>query len=359
MRVLIRGVLVFSVVLSMIFMYGCRKKYKDISEAEVVEEEPVLPPSVWKGLVFPTAQQGLLDKESEGVFQPTAAGTLISALYGSVRTSNRGGRLRASFHEGVDIAPLKRNQRGEPLDPILAVAAGRVVYICSIAGNSTYGKYIVIEHEDTMGAIFTLYAHLSEVQVKQGDLVMPGTVLGVMGNTATYNIPLSRAHLHFEVGVLLNTRFLQWYNGKKLKPAHDIYHGWNFLGVDPLVFLSMQRENTNLSFADVLDATPIAFELVIRVKELPDYFKRYPTRWQGGELSGSIIAVAFSEGGVPLWGRNATAEECGMLSSKARSAVIKADKEVLGRNGLRLVVPAGSGWSVGQSGEQRLDIMLF
>ena len=55
-----------------------------------------------------------------------------------------------------------------------------------------YGNYVMIEHRDRL---VTLYAHLEKVQVKEGQKVAKGTVLGFMGNTGG-----SRgAHLHFEI----------------------------------------------------------------------------------------------------------------------------------------------------------------
>lgn len=55
-----------------------------------------------------------------------------------------------------------------------------------------YGNYVMIEHRDRL---VTLYAHLEKVQVKEGQKVAKGTVLGFMGNTG---VSLG-AHLHFEL----------------------------------------------------------------------------------------------------------------------------------------------------------------
>ena len=55
-----------------------------------------------------------------------------------------------------------------------------------------YGNYVMIEHRNRL---VTLYAHLEKVQVKEGQKVGKGTVLGFSGNTGG-----SRgAHLHFEL----------------------------------------------------------------------------------------------------------------------------------------------------------------
>jgi murein DD-endopeptidase MepM/ murein hydrolase activator NlpD len=80
-----------------------------------------------------------------------------------------------------------------PDAPIVASRAGRVVF----AGGDpccSYGLYVVLEHEN---GIRTLYAHLSEILVSEGDVLDQGDVLGRGGRTgyATGN------HLHFEIRV--------------------------------------------------------------------------------------------------------------------------------------------------------------
>src|SRR5256884_8084950 len=68
--------------------------------------------------------------------------------YGFVRdpTDTAGGIVYTRFHEGVDIRPLHRDPRGEPLDEVRAIADGKVVHTNLVPGYSNYGKYVVIEH---------------------------------------------------------------------------------------------------------------------------------------------------------------------------------------------------------------------
>lgn len=79
-----------------------------------------------------------------------------------------------------------------------------------------YGNYVMIEHRDRL---VTLYAHLEKVQVKEGQKVAKGTVLGFMGNTG---VSLG-AHLHFELRAykepitksnLHNTNAFNWLNAQ-------------------------------------------------------------------------------------------------------------------------------------------------
>jgi murein DD-endopeptidase MepM/ murein hydrolase activator NlpD len=75
--------------------------------------------------------------------------------------------------------------------PVKATAGGVVVTADWHAG---YGRMVEVDHGNQ---VITRYAHLSGFKVKQGDLVRPGQVLGLMGSSGRSTGP----HLHFEVWV--------------------------------------------------------------------------------------------------------------------------------------------------------------
>ncbi|MDZ4199053.1 MAG: M23 family metallopeptidase, partial [Kiritimatiellia bacterium] len=245
----------------------------------------------------PTGQIDLTDTTSTAVFMPTASGRIESALYGSTRTRMTGGRARAAFHEGVDIAPLQRDRRGKPLDPVLAVTTGTVAYISRHAGNSTYGIYVVLRHKDPVGDVYTLYAHLASVSpnLAVGQPIAAGDPVGLLGNTGDA-IPMSRAHLHFEIGTIANNRFPEWYRRQRLKPDHGIGHGWNLWGIDPLAVFSGPDPSPLFSMEDYLLKTPAAFDLVIKGTGPIDYFRRYPSLWKGDrppeDSPGVVLSVS-------------------------------------------------------------------
>ncbi len=86
------------------------------------------------------------------------------------------------FHSGVDL--------GAPLGtPVLAALAGRVAIADWLGG---YGLTVTLEHGD--GKQETLYAHLSEIFVKPGEVVQQGEAIGLVGSTGLSTGP----HLHFE-----------------------------------------------------------------------------------------------------------------------------------------------------------------
>lgn len=339
-----------------------RTPEKAMPEGAVMEQAgiPTGPPVLLFG--FPTDQTNLWDTTSEGVFQPTASGRVESALYGSTRTRSFGGTLLPAFHMGIDIAALGRDGRGRPLDEVYAVTDGEVVYINRVAGNSTYGIYVVLVHADPLGDIYTLYSHLARVQedVQAGDFVERGAVLGIMGNTASTGIPMARAHLHFEIGVINNARFHSWYRDQRLIPDHGMWHGHNLTGIDPLAVFGNPAAPNPVAFSmkEYLRQAPPAFSLVVRAERPLDYFKRYPALWTGPPFVPGAVVLTATEGGVIREGRLATEEEDALLG-REHAVVLSADADVLGRNGRRLVQSRGGQWVVGRNGERWLEILLY
>lgn len=86
------------------------------------------------------------------------------------------------LHKGIDIAAFEGTK-------VIAALPGRIVYAGYEKG---YGKTVLVQH--TRG-IQTRYGHLGAINVKEGDLISSGDVLGVVGTTGRSTGP----HLHFEV----------------------------------------------------------------------------------------------------------------------------------------------------------------
>lgn len=332
---------------------------------------PAPPPPVWQQMVPPTPQTNLLNPDAPGVLQPTGSGRLESAKFGSTRTSARG---TAAFHEGVDIAPTARDRKGHATDPVYAVAEGRVAFVNALAGNSSYGKYVVLEHPDpSLGEIsrrdgstvpavvYTLYGHLADIRfgLRPGRAVRPGEEIGTLGNTSNTSppIPRDRSHLHWEIGVLLNHRYEIQHREKKLKPDFGNYNGGNLFGFDPLDFIAAHARDPGLTMGGYLAALPPACEVVLRGR-YPDYFQRHPALWQGAPHDGGPLRLTLSESGAPLSGRNATPAEIERLGNR-RMAVLRVDAAVLGRNGRGYLAQTGGQWQFTEKGRQWAEILLF
>jgi murein DD-endopeptidase MepM/ murein hydrolase activator NlpD len=86
------------------------------------------------------------------------------------------------FHNGIDVAQAYGQD-------VRAAAGGRVAF----AGDrGSYGTTVIVEHPRGRR---TLYAHLSATDVRAGDSVDSGQVIGKSGNSGHSTGP----HLHFEV----------------------------------------------------------------------------------------------------------------------------------------------------------------
>jgi murein DD-endopeptidase MepM/ murein hydrolase activator NlpD len=326
-----------------------------VATASIEPSKPVIPPLM---VGFPTAQTNLVRTTDETVFMPTASGRIESAFYGSTRTGSSG---YASFHEGIDIAPLSRDRRGRALDPVLAIADGSVAYVNRHSGNSNYGIYVVLEHADPVGTIYSLYAHLQSVEKRlhKGMPVTRGTPLGIMGNTPASIVPIVRSHLHLEVGMIRNRRFDDWASAKKIDNRHGRYHGWNLSGINPLDLYTATDPVRPFSMRDYLGSLPVAFELLIDAPRPLEYFSRHHELWMGTQPATGPLVLSVSEGGVVMAGRPASESERERLSSARGPVVLAADAAVLGRNGLRLVVQRNGQWEFGRSGPQWLEILTF
>lgn len=97
-------------------------------------------------------------------------------------------------HNGTDIVPGK----GGKAPYIEAFADGKVLRAkVSTAAGGGFGHYVVIQHKIDGEYYTSLYAHLVEgsIQVKAGQKVTAGTVIGKMGTTGMS----TGVHLHWEI----------------------------------------------------------------------------------------------------------------------------------------------------------------
>ncbi len=82
---------------------------------------------------------------------------------------------------------------------IVAAADGEIVDIFTIASPNAdffqgvwgWGNYVMIDHSNQY---YTLYAHLNEIIVEEGQIIKSGTILGIIGKTGLAG---GIDHLHF------------------------------------------------------------------------------------------------------------------------------------------------------------------
>ncbi|MGW6867126.1 peptidoglycan DD-metalloendopeptidase family protein [Streptomyces sp. NPDC054901] len=93
-----------------------------------------------------------------------------------------GGMWSSGYHTGIDF----------PVDvgtPVRAIGPATVV---SAGNGGAYGNQIVLRHPD---GLFSQYAHLSRLDVREGQTIPGGQIVGLSGNTGNSSGP----HLHMEV----------------------------------------------------------------------------------------------------------------------------------------------------------------
>ncbi len=219
--------------------------------------------------------------------------------YGYVRNPFRinGKVIMTKLHEGIDIKPLKRDARNRPLDEVRSIAKGRVAYVGAVAGQSNYGRYVVIEHRWENSSIYSLYAHLAEIHCKYGDPVEAGTPIGILGCTGS-GLNLERAHVHLEIGMMMSTRFDVWAKG--MINHHGNFNGMNLCGTDVARFYLEHRDNPQMKFSEFVANTPVYFKALVPFQGTPDFVKRHPWICHGDPHHARSWEISFSATGVPV-----------------------------------------------------------
>jgi len=224
--------------------------------------------------------------------------------YGFVRdpVETPAGIVYTRFHEGIDIRALQRDEQGEPTDPVRAIAAGVVVHTNLVPKFSNYGKYVVVEHRWDGCKYYSLYGHLSSIQVHVGQRVQQRDQLGVLGHTGE-GLNQTRAHVHLELNLMLSRQFEAWHDSLfKTDPNHNgLYNGINLMGLDIARLYLALRERPSLSIPEFLSEEETLYRVLLPDSRHFDLPKFYPWMLSGknGEKAASW-EVSFNRAGVPL-----------------------------------------------------------
>lgn len=307
-------------------------------------------------LVWPTPNPAWAQgRPSSQWLQHAGSGDPASGGFGGVRSGG------THFHEGIDIKALARDRRGEPTDSVFAAMAGVVRYINSTAGDSSYGRYVVLEHSGLTPAVYSLYAHLARIApgVRVGQNVAAGGTLGTMGHSSGgYMIPRDRAHLHFEIGVAATREFQAWYDRKRFgsRNEHGMWNGMNLMGVDPLAFFNEWRAGRVTSPLDFFTRLETAVRLRIATYRKPDFVTRYPALLTKPLPVGPVAGweIRFSWTGLPFaWTPLTIQDVAGLARDEPQFIEVNAELERRQRS-KSLAVSRGGRWIVGKD----LDTVL-
>lgn len=124
-------------------------------------------------------------------------------------------------HPGIDIASPRGTE-------VFATATGTIVELKKSDVQAGYGSFIDIDHGH---GFVTRYAHLESINVKIGQRVKKGTVVGTVGSTGGSVAP----HLHYEV----------LRKGKPVDPVHFMIEGVTSYNYEVLKSTS-QKQNQSL-----------------------------------------------------------------------------------------------------------------
>jgi murein DD-endopeptidase MepM/ murein hydrolase activator NlpD len=259
--------------------------------------------------------------------------------YGFVRdpVETSAGMVYTRLHEGIDIRPLQRDERGEPLDPVRAIAAGVVVHTSQVAGYSNYGRYVVVEHRWGGCNYYSLYGHLSSIQVQVGQRVQPRDQLGVMGHTGD-GLNQARAHLHFELNLMLSRQFEPWHDSLfKTDPnRHGLYNGLNLTGIDVARLYLALRKRPSLTIPEFLAEEESLYRIVLPNTRHFDLLKFYP--WMltpGSAEKPASWEISFNRAGVPLkiepTGKQVTGPELSFMKQTGAEASYLTRGHIVGR----------------------------
>ena len=311
---------------------------------------------------LPTANHTLFEKGGEErFFVGTAGKPWLTGTFGCVRMGGW------QMHEGLDIRCLQRDRQGEPTDPVLATADGTVAYLSTRPSLSNYGIYLILRHQVEGFEIYSLYAHLREVRhdLKIGQAVKAGEEVAIMGRTANTRDSISkdRAHVHFELNLLVNDRFASWY--KKTFPGqrndHGDWNGQNLLGIDPrLILLGQYEQGAKFSLVGFLQSQTELCRVLVRKTCFP-WLKRYAAlvrpnpRAEKEGVAGYEIALNFNGVAFELIPRAASE-----IKGKAKFQLLSVHEAEYHKNpARRLVAKRGAHWELSSHGMNLLEMLTY
>lgn len=312
--------------------------------------------------ILPTPNRALLNDGalSEKYLVGTIGKPWPSGGFGCVRSEG------LKMHEGLDIRCLQRDKEGEPIDPVVASAAGTVVYFSTKPGLSNYGRYVVIRHNIEGLQVCTLYAHLREVQdgLATGQQVKQGQRIGTLGRSTNTREGISkdRAHLHFEINFPLTDHYAEWHKKYRVgqRNDHGDWNGQNLTAVDPTPILLAAARDPNFSLVKHLQSRREVFRVIVRdtdfsfLRRNPGLVKPNPAAATAG-IAAYEIALNFNGTPIELIPRAATE-----LKSMSRVRVVGINDAELSKHRCSKLLTVRKGRrELSYTGEQRVNLLTY
>ncbi len=329
----------------------------------LVAAASLIHPAPAQSFLLPTANRALLEPGGEEkYFVGTVGKPWLSGTFGCVRSDGH------QLHEGLDIRCIQRDKRNEPLDPVLATADGTVAYLNKRAGLSNYGNYLILRHVIEGVEVYSLYAHLKEIRadLKHGAAVKAGEAVAVMGRTSNTREGISRerAHVHFEVDLVINERFPAWY-AKTFPGQRNDHGGWNgqnLVGLDPRVLLTeAQKPGGKFSLVEHLRQQTELCRVFVRdtnfswLKRYPALVKANPAATKEG-IAGYELALNYC--GLPYELIPRAASE---VKSKSKVVLLSVNAAEQQQHPCRKLVTRDKRgqWQLGHAGQHLISLLTF
>ena len=313
--------------------------------------------------LLPTANRALYEPGGEErYFVGTVGKTWTSGTFGCVRSDGH------QLHEGLDIRCIQRDKRSEPLDPVLATADGTVAYFNKRSGLSNYGNYLILRHVIEGVEVYSLYAHLKEIRadLKHGAAVKAGEAVAVMGRSTNTREGISRerAHVHFELDLVLNEHFPEWY-AKTFPGQRNDHGGWNgqnLVGLDPrIILLDQQKPGGKFSLLDHLRNQTELCRVFVRdtnfswLKRYPALVKANPAATKEG-IAGYEVALNYC--GLPYELIPRAASE---VKSKSKVVLLSVNAAEQQQHSCRKLVTRDKRgqWQLGNAGQHLISLLVY
>ena len=131
------------------------------------------------------AIKSLIEQEKNGIYGAPTDSKRVTGVVGEPTELQ-------SFHTGIDIGSLSKDENGKPIkgDPIYATADGAVLRTAKTANSKSTIAVLSLPYTiDT-----AVYQHAVSI-VETGDIVKRGQVIGYMSDEGTPG----QVHLHYEI----------------------------------------------------------------------------------------------------------------------------------------------------------------
>jgi murein DD-endopeptidase MepM/ murein hydrolase activator NlpD len=294
-----------------------------------------------------------VDRDYKGVKSTPWQGGQYGFVRDPVETS--AGFAYTRLHEGIDIRPTQRSPSGMPLDPVRAIADGKVVHVSTTPRWSNYGQFVVIEHVWGGCRYYSLYAHLNKVSAGTGEQVSKGQQIGVLGFTGA-GINERRAHLHLELNLMLNRNFQDWH--RRYFPTeqnhHGIYNGLNLAGLDIARLLLAVRRNPSLNLPEFISRQEVAYKVLLPHSSHFDLPRFYPWMVAGDpKITPASWEVAFDRTGLPL-----RITPSSRRVEAPTASMVKPSTVPYGYLTNNVIVGRGDAFHLSESGLRRMKLLI-